>query len=124
MYCIVLHVAEDPVPIPCHPGAAGQEVPVKIVGEIDHELPWMEQVDIMMMVVLHHHMAQKILSRIGEFTWATYLMKLNGLNWKIICAVVFSPIFLFSTWEVDVVAGEVIHAEVLMLPNGMSKVGW
>lgn len=26
--------------------------------------------------------------------------------------------------EVDGLAGEVIHAEVLMLPNGMSKVGW
>jgi hypothetical protein len=39
MLSIDPHVAEGPVPVQCHQGAAGPEVPVKIVGEIDHELP-------------------------------------------------------------------------------------
>jgi hypothetical protein len=76
---IVPRVVEDPVPVLCHQEVAGQEVPVKIGGEIDLELLLMERLVMMRLEGHRLFMEQRILSRIGGFMWAICPMRLNGL---------------------------------------------
>ena len=75
-----LLVVEDLVPGRCHPAVAGQEVPVKIVGEIGPAHLLMGQVDITMLLDQLHLMAGRTVNRRGECMWGICHMKSNGLN--------------------------------------------
>jgi hypothetical protein len=78
--CVGLLVVEDLVPGRCHPAVAGQEVPVKIVGEIGPAHLLMGQVDTTMLLDRLHLMGGRTVNRRGECMWGICPMKSNGLN--------------------------------------------